>query len=99
MSNDVRCPYCNEWQEINHDDGYGYGEDIRYEQECGNCSLTFTFNTYILFLYEAHMAPCLNGQPHDLYNVQHSPKHWPDWVRCKDCEYEVRGEYNLTPVE
>lgn len=99
MLQDVRCPYCNEWQEINHDDGYGYEENIRHEQECSDCGKVFTFNTYIIFSYEAYMAPCLNGELHDLENVTHFPKHWPNWSRCRNCEYEVRGEYNPSPVE
>ena len=49
---DVYCPYCDKPQEINHDDGYGYGDD-RYEQECVECEKTFTFTTHITFTYDA----------------------------------------------
>ena len=38
---DVYCPYCGAEQEINHDDGYGYEEDRRYQQQCGECEKTF----------------------------------------------------------
>jgi len=27
-TNDVECPYCGAEQEINHDDGQGYDEDV-----------------------------------------------------------------------
>ena len=30
-------------QDINHDDGYGYEEDVTHEQECSNCEKTFVF--------------------------------------------------------
>lgn len=53
MVRDVECPYCQEWQEINHDDGYGYGEGVDHEQTCGDCRKTFVYETTISFDYEA----------------------------------------------
>jgi len=26
MEADAECPYCEKWNEISHDDGYGYAE-------------------------------------------------------------------------
>lgn len=54
---DVRCPYCNRWQEINHDDGYGYEEDQAHMQECADCGKVFIFTTSISFDYHAEKAP------------------------------------------
>jgi hypothetical protein len=34
---DTNCPYCDADIEINHDDGYGYEEDRKHEQQCNNC--------------------------------------------------------------
>jgi hypothetical protein len=49
---DVKCPYCDHEQEINHDDGYGYSEDSYHEQECTACCRYFHFQTSISFSYE-----------------------------------------------
>lgn len=37
------CPHCSMLQEINHDDGYGYTEDVRHSQQCTNCEKIFWF--------------------------------------------------------
>ena len=66
MNKDVKCPYCQEWNYINHDDGYGYEEDEVYEQECGHCEKTFCYTTAIFFSYTALECPCKNGGEHDL---------------------------------
>ncbi len=90
---DVECPYCEEGQEINHDDGYGYSEDVTYEQECSNCEKNFTFTTSISLFHQASKADCLNGGEHQLKKVFHVPRHYPEWKRCKDCNYENRGDF------
>jgi len=92
MRNDVECPYCGSDQEICHDDGYGVEEGEMYEHECSHCNMTFSFTTSISFYYDAYKAPCLNGGKHELKKVIHSPDLWPDWVRCKNCSFESRGE-------
>ena len=46
---DVKCPYCNKGQDINHDDGFGYEEDAIHEQDCISCSKIFAFTTSISF--------------------------------------------------
>lgn len=93
MSKDVQCPYCNEWQEINHDDGYGYDEDRTFEQECSNCDMCFAYTASISFYYEAHQAPCMNGKPHEMETFYSTA--YPDAVRCKHCDHEVRGKVKL----
>lgn len=64
MSKDVRCPYCDSWQEINHDDGYGYSENETHQQECDNCDKSFSYTTSIMYVYEAEKADCLNDGDH-----------------------------------
>ena len=93
MSKDVECPYCGEWQEINHDEGYGYTEDELHEQQCSSCEKEFTFTTSILYCYEAHKDDCSNGGEHEMEPVKSYPGHWPDWKRCKNCSHEVKGEF------
>jgi len=89
---DVNCPYCGSEEEICHDDGYGYEEDKAHEQQCSNCEKNIVFYTSISFSYEAEKADCLNGAPHVLEPVFHIPEYWKNWVRCKYCGYENKGE-------
>jgi hypothetical protein len=91
---DVECPYCGEEQEVNHDDGYGYEEGRTYEQKCGDCEKNFAFTTSISFYYATSKADCLNGAEHNYQPVCSTARDiWPDWKRCKDCDYEERGKY------
>ena len=71
---DLECPYCDEEQEVNHDDGYGYEEDQTFEQECEKCGKTFVYSTYISYQHEARKVDCLNGEPHDYQPPTTCPK-------------------------
>ena len=93
---DLRCPYCNTEHEVCHDDGAGYAEDIAHEMQCGSCEKNFVFFTTIVLRYQPQKADCLNGQPHILSAVSHYPRYWPEWVRCRDCDYEKRGELDTS---
>ena len=87
----VECPYCGEDQEICHDDGYGYDEEGKYEQECSDCEKTFSFDTWIQFHHEAYKAPCLNGGLHTL-EVSRRWRPWNKWrdkVACRHCDHEA----------
>lgn len=90
---DVECPYCDKWQEINHDDGYGYEEDRKHNQRCVDCDRVFVYTTSIRYYYRAEEAPCLNGKIHRMKRVTHSPSNWPDWKVCRYCGLEERGKY------
>lgn len=90
---DVECPYCGEEQEINHDDGYGYEEGVTHQELCSECEKYFAYTTHVSFDYYAKKADCMNGEPHNFQPVVSVPKLWPNWVRCVDCEHEIRGEY------
>ncbi len=85
--NDIKCPYCEEWQEINHDDGYGYEEGEIYQQQCSVCEKNFTYTTGIIYVYEAEKADCLNDGEHD-YQLTHTfPKEFSK-MRCTMCDDE-----------
>ena len=99
MSYDVECPYCGAEQEINHDDGYGYDEGEIYNQQCGQCDKYFAFTTGIIITHDAHKADCLNDGDHEWEPVNAYPKYWPDWVRCKNCGEENKGEIDQKEVE
>ncbi|KAF0844370.1 hypothetical protein FNL37_1814 [Methylovorus glucosotrophus] len=92
MSQDVECPYCSEWNEINHDDGRGYAEGEMHQQECWQCAKTFTFNTQIHFSYEAFKADCLNDGPHQYEKTHTIPKEYAR-LRCKCCGDEKPLDY------
>ena len=83
---DIECPYCGEEQEVNHDDGYGYEEDCRHEQEC-ICGKYFCYTTSISCYYEANKADCLNGSDHKLKYCKSHPEFMSKRY-CQDCEYE-----------
>lgn len=94
MSDDVECPYCEKYQEINHDDGYGYSEDETFEQECSDCGKSFVFTTFVSFNYNSEKAPCLNGGSH---NYRPSST-WPKFYTRMCCSY--CDEYrSLTEIE
>lgn len=88
MSKDIQCPYCGEWEEINHDDGYGYSEDTMYEQDCGSCGKTFGFTTSISFYYEPHNVECKNDGKHDWRPTKTYPKFFTK-MECSQC-WEIR---------
>lgn len=94
---DVECPYCKKFQEICHDDGYGYEEEKIYKQWCGGCNKRFAYTTSISYDYEVSKADCLNGGEHKYTWV--SPVDWPGWKRCNDCGHEVRGEHIETIIK
>lgn len=91
---DVKCPYCGLSQDICHDDGYGYDEDVRHQQECYGCHKTFVFKTYISFLYAVFHADCLNGAPHE-YKITDTIPRFAGQAECTVCQYRR----NLTPDE
>lgn len=94
---DIKCPYCQAENEIDHDDGYGYDEDTLHQQQCCECEKTFGYTTAIHFHYTPRLLPCANGENHDMKPVIHFPNQWPDWVRC-ECGHEVRGDYRAKPA-
>ena len=81
---DICCPYCDEEQSINHEDGYGYEENETHEQRCKHCNKTFVFTTQICFVYEAYKAPCLNGGEHEYEETNTYPRCFRH-LECKHC--------------
>ncbi|TGK36188.1 hypothetical protein EHQ12_04170 [Leptospira gomenensis] len=82
---DVKCPYCNHGQEINHDDGYGYDEGVLHHQDCVSCDKIFVFTTQISFNYEVKAALCLNEEAdHKWKSTQTFPKQFTEMI-CQDC--------------
>lgn len=82
---DAKCPYCNVEIEITHDDNYGYEEDTRHEQYCGDCDRNFTYTTSISFYYETFKADCLNGSDHDYKPIATFPKEFTK-MECSTCD-------------
>jgi hypothetical protein len=84
---DINCPYCDTEQEINHDDGRGYQEGVKHQQECDSCNKTFTFETSISFYYEADTADCLNEGEHSYKPTITAPREYT-MMRCSMCDDE-----------
>lgn len=85
MNDDVKCPYCDAPQDINHDDGHGYEEGVKHEQQCVECDKYFTFTTSISYYYETERADCLNGANHDFKPTNTYPKEYTN-MECLMCE-------------
>lgn len=98
MNEDVECPYCGKWNEIQHDDGHGLSEDEAHEEMCGECEKYFVFYTCISFSYSAQKADCLNGSEHDWRPTFIFPKYWPNARHCLACSKRERGVI-LSPDE
>lgn len=87
MKEDAQCPYCLADVEINHDDGYGYTEDL-HNQECCECHNTFVFETAISFSYTTRKAPCFNGGLHE-YEITHTYPLLAARTVCTACGEEL----------
>jgi len=61
---DLECPYCGTEQDVCHDDGFGYAEDVKHQMTCNNCDKHFVFTTSKYFRYYPSSADCLNGEKH-----------------------------------
>jgi hypothetical protein len=85
MIDDVNCPYCGAPQEINHDDGRGYSEDDKHEQQCNECEKIFVFTTSISYYYEAEKADCLNDGEHNYKRTHTIPRGYTK-MRCTMCD-------------
>jgi len=95
---DVNCPYCKKEQEINHDDGYGYEENEKHEQECRDCQKYFAFTTSIVFHYKADRADCLNGGNHKYKPTTTVPRQYTR-MYCVDCGFTRKPNHKeLTKI-
>lgn len=84
MGGEVECPYCGTYLYIDHDDGYGYEEDVKHQQVCDSCEKTFTYLTTITYDYEAEKAECLNGGEHNYKPTRTFPKQYTK-MECMAC--------------
>lgn len=91
---DIECPYCEKGLDINHDDGFGYEENVKHQMDCPQCKKTFVFTTVISYDYEPEKADCLNGDKHDYAITSTAPKEFSK-MRCTMCD----DERELTPAE
>lgn len=81
---DLECPYCQTEHTVDHDDGFGYEQDVKHQMECENCGKSFVFQTSILFLYEAEKADCLNEDDHIWKANTCYPKQFTT-MECESC--------------
>lgn len=82
---DLTCPYCGHEQDVCHDDGQGYEEDVLHEEECYECEKYFTFHTTIIFHYKEFKADCLNDDNHKFKPTRTFPKECTQ-MKCQTCE-------------
>ena len=86
---DAYCPYCDKPQEICHDDGYGYEEGTKHNQQCSDCEKTFVYITTITFSYDTEQAECLNGAEHNWKPTHTYPREYTR-LECLQCGEEKR---------
>lgn len=83
MEKDVKCPYCQQEQDIR------YTEDLRNddmcEQQCenDNCKKYFSYEVHITVSYTPYTLDCANSEV-DIHKWQDS-KYLSDWQTCADC--------------
>ena len=82
--NDLNCPYCEEPNEVCHDDGQGYEEGEYHQMECSSCRKWFIFSTVVSFDYTSKAANCLNEGEHDWYITTTIPK-FATKMQCSQC--------------
>ena len=87
MYDDINCPYCGAGQEINHDDGFGYEENVKHQMHCGECDKNFVFTTSISYNYEPEKADCLNSTDHK-FNLTHTAPREFSKMACDYCAIE-----------
>lgn len=97
---DVECPHCGVDVEINHDDGYGYDEYGKFQQECPECDKTFVYTVQIDVVHFADRADCLNGGKHEYERSATLPPEYAR-MRCDACGDEqplgdIRTGYDMT---
>src|ERR1035438_5307220 len=85
---DVKCPYCGEEQDIDHDDGKGYEEGMTHNQQCSDCEKYFAYTTTISYDYDVEKADCLNEDgEHDWQPTHTTPKEFTK-MKCSMCDEE-----------
>ena len=98
MSYDVKCPYCGEKQNINHDDGVGYEEDEIHQQQCKGCDKYFVYTTQISYSYDVTKADCLNDGECTFRPINTFPKEYTRMV-CTQCgEYRNPTEQEMVEI-
>ncbi len=86
---DIKCPFCGHEQDICHDDGFGYEEDVAHEEYCNACGKHFVFYTSVTFNYEAQC-----GEEDDACDFDdEGTKNFPDHRQCKRCENTIFIRY------
>jgi len=87
---DIRCPYCEELQDIDHDGSYGYEENQIHQQQCIECDKYFVYTTSIHFYYDVEKADCLNGGEHKYRKTRQYVEPYDHLNRlvCEDCGNE-----------
>ena len=102
--NTVECPYCDADVEINHDDGFGYEEDVNHEIDCDCCGKTFIFQTGIIYVFTSAKADCLNDDNHKWKKSRTSPSAFTK-MHCETCDAvreltdSERKEFGIETVE
>lgn len=77
---DVKCPYCKNYQEINHDEDYKLEEDVEYEKKCFKCNKVFMFTPFISYSYEVFCKK-------EDHKMEPLGDEFPGIFYCSECKF------------
>lgn len=104
MSDDVECPYCEKWNEVIHDDGFGYEEGVKHQMTCVHCDKMFVFETSVSYYYDGTKANCLNDGEHNYELSNTYPKEFSRMIcsycdRTRDLTDDERIKYEIGSID
>jgi hypothetical protein len=84
--NDLRCPYCDYYQEPDCDNRE---PNTLFEHECEKCEKIFGYEIEYYPSYTEVELPCANGEPHDwqpIRGVGMPEEYYKNTRRCSYCD-------------
>lgn len=96
-SNDIECPYCEEYFDLDHDDCPYYQEDHGVETDCPHCEKKFMVWSSVSWHHSGVKAGCLNGSPHN-WKERYPGSNYKHLETCSVCG-EERNLKDQVPKE
>jgi hypothetical protein len=84
FKDEITCPYCG----YKHEDSWECSNSGTFD--CDKCDKTFSYERIITIDYYSEADCKLNGEEHDLYEVQKLFDDIPPiYFKCKKCDYSA----------
>ena len=101
MRDEIECPYCHEFFEVNTDDGAHYSDGESESDYCPNCEKQIMIYSSCSWWSEASKADCLNDIAPHLWSdwTKHHPvKEYTKWFATRYCQTCGEKEQSLLDV-